>query len=78
MSTQITVRLSDELVVLVDELVATGRARSRASVVERALARELRRHLAERDVAILRGAAAPDDLDDLARWAAGLTSAGLD
>ena len=68
MSTQITVRLPDELVSLVDALVDAGRARSRASVVERALEREMRRELAARDVAILQGAP-DDDLDALAAWA---------
>jgi len=70
MSTQITVRLPDELVGMVDGLVASGEARSRASVVERALERELRRVLMERDVAILRGEGGrPGDLDGLAEWA---------
>lgn len=69
MSTQITVRLSDDLVRAVDALVADGRARSRASVVERALARELRRALAEQDATILRGSPTPDDLASLVEWA---------
>ena len=43
MSTQIAVRLPDALVAQVDTLVADGQERSRASVVERALRRELRR-----------------------------------
>ena len=72
MTTQISVRLPGELVEFMDELVADGKARSRASVVERALERELRRHLAERDIAIL--TAQPhsddDDLDGLAAWSA--------
>ncbi|OWY59461.1 hypothetical protein B7486_74440 [cyanobacterium TDX16] len=37
MSTQIAVRLSDELVVELDELVSTGSYESRAEVVRRAL-----------------------------------------
>jgi Arc/MetJ-type ribon-helix-helix transcriptional regulator len=79
MSTQITVRLPDELVGLVDDLVASGEARSRASVVERALERELRRVLVERDVAILRGGMGrPDDLDGLAAWAQHQRVEGLD
>lgn len=68
MTVQITVRLPDELVSAVDSLVAGGHERSRASVVERALERELRRVLAERDVAILAGGAADDDLDALIGW----------
>ena len=71
MTTQITVRLPDELVEFADRLVAAGTARSRASVVEAALERELRRQLAVRDAAILAGS--PDaDLDALAAWAAGI------
>jgi len=69
MSTQITVRLPDDLVRSVDGLVASGDARSRASVVELALERHLRRVLAERDAAILAGVTAPDSLDVLAQWA---------
>lgn len=79
MSTQITVRLPDELVGLVDDLVASGEARSRASVVERALERELRRVLMERDVAILRGdVGRPGGLDGLAAWAQQQPVGGLD
>jgi len=71
MSTQITVRLPDELVRSVDGLVAAGDARSRASVVEQALERYLRRVLAERDAAILAASTDdPDDLGALASWAA--------
>lgn len=70
MTVQITVRVSDELVAAVDALVQSGEARSRASVVERALERELRRRLAERDVAILTSTTEVDDLGDLAAWAA--------
>ncbi len=68
MSTQITVRLAEDVVRAVDELIASGAARSRASVVERALQRELRRVSAERDVAILLTAPAEDDLAALAAW----------
>lgn len=68
MTIQITVRLDDDLVQAVDALVAEGRARSRASVVELALERHLRRELATRDVEILRGDAPGTDLDALAAW----------
>lgn len=68
MSTQITVRLPDEMVRLVDAMVASGQARSRASVVERALEHEMRRLLVERDVAILRGDPPEGDLGALAAW----------
>lgn len=61
MSTQITVRLPESLVEYVDSVVGSGRALSRASVVTRALERERRRTVAERDAAIL--AAEPPDRD---------------
>jgi Arc/MetJ-type ribon-helix-helix transcriptional regulator len=69
MSTQIAVRLPDEQVAFVDDLVASGQATSRADVVSKALAREQRRQAAERDVAILAAhAGEPHDLDGLAEW----------
>ena len=49
-TTQIAVRLPDELVAGVDQLVKEGRARSRAELVTRALRRELRRERAEQDL----------------------------
>lgn len=71
MSTQIAVRLPDELVRFLDDLVSDGRATSRADVVARALRRERRRELAARDAVILAGLAGEDDdLDDLAAHAA--------
>ena len=70
MTIQIAVRLADETVQRLDELVAQGDAPSRASVIERALAREFRRLLAQRDAAILAAAGADADLDALARYAA--------
>jgi predicted transcriptional regulator len=59
MSTQIAVRLSDELASYVDGEVAAGRAPSRAAVVARALERERRQRIALADIEILRF-----DLDD--------------
>jgi Arc/MetJ-type ribon-helix-helix transcriptional regulator len=70
MSMQIAVRLPDSMVEFLDRLVAEGQAPSRASVVERALAREFRRQIAARDAAILAAAGADDDMDDLASHAA--------
>jgi Arc/MetJ-type ribon-helix-helix transcriptional regulator len=66
------------MVQFLDQLVARGQAPSRASVVERALAREFRRVIAARDAAILAEAAeaaetaAQDEggLDSLADYAA--------
>jgi Arc/MetJ-type ribon-helix-helix transcriptional regulator len=50
MSTHIAVRLPDELVAYVDQAVAAGRARSRADLVSRLLARDARRQRAEDDL----------------------------
>ncbi|GAB6936713.1 ribbon-helix-helix domain-containing protein [Isoptericola variabilis] len=66
MTTQIAVRLPDELVAWMDQQVAEGKTRSRASAVERALRREVRRQLAERDAQIY--AETPVD-EELAAWA---------
>lgn len=68
MGTQIAVRLPDALVAYIDDLVRSGRASSRASVVIRALERERRRELAERDIAILTGAPSDRDSDELAEY----------
>jgi Arc/MetJ-type ribon-helix-helix transcriptional regulator len=74
MSKQIAVRLSDELVAFVDELVDSGVERSRAAVVSRALTRERRRAIAERDAAILSRTGPDQELQGLAERAAGLPS----
>jgi Arc/MetJ-type ribon-helix-helix transcriptional regulator len=66
-SIQIAVRLPDEIVAFIDDEVRGRRARSRAAVVVRALERERRRRLAERDAEILAASpSAPSDLDPLA------------
>lgn len=70
MSTQIAVRLPDELVAFLDASVKSGVAPSRAALVARAVEREMRRQRAEGDVAILRSAGAADDLDELVAWSA--------
>jgi len=70
MSRQIAVRLPDSMVEFLDRLVAEGQAPSRASVVERALAREFRRQIAARDAAILAEAGTDADMDSLADYAA--------
>lgn len=68
MSIQIAVRLPDQLVNSLDELVDSGVARSRASVIERALLRELRYQRMLQEVEILNsGIGADEDLDALAR-----------
>jgi Arc/MetJ-type ribon-helix-helix transcriptional regulator len=70
MSIQIAVRLPDSTVEQLDKLVAAGEAPSRASVIERALAREFRRLIAARDAAILAGACPDTDIDSLVAYAA--------
>jgi Arc/MetJ-type ribon-helix-helix transcriptional regulator len=72
MSKQIAVRLPDELVDFVDEIVDSGAWRSRAAVVTRALERERRRALAERDAQILARAGPDPELAGLAEYAARL------
>jgi Arc/MetJ-type ribon-helix-helix transcriptional regulator len=78
MSTQIAVRLPDDLVAFVDGLVGAGDASSRAAVVSRALERERRRKIAEADAAILAKAGTDPDLDSLAQHAASTPMADLD
>ncbi len=67
-------RLPDELVEFVDEVVGDGGARSRAALVTQALERERRRALAERDAAILARVGPDPELDQLARYAASVPS----
>ena len=69
MHAQIAVRLPDDLVAFIDDLVRTGDAGSRAAVVTRALERERRRRIAERDAAILAAAGRDADADAVARHA---------
>ena len=67
-SIQIAVRLPDSTVEQLDRLVADGSASSRASVIERALAREFRRLIAARDAAILASSKPDPDMDSLAGY----------
>lgn len=53
MSTQIAVRLPDEIVAFVDSQVSSGAAKSRADFIWHAIERERRRLSAERDLQIL-------------------------
>ena len=71
MSTQIAVRLPDQMVAFLDNAVAQGRATSRAALVSSALEREMRRQAAEADAAILRAQGPADDLDSLVDWTVG-------
>lgn len=77
MSKQLTVRLADDLVEFIDRRVRAGSAPSRAAVIASALELERRRAIARRDAAILAGIATPDDLDDLAAYAADVSLADL-
>ncbi|HEY3758832.1 MAG TPA: hypothetical protein VGL37_03675 [Solirubrobacteraceae bacterium] len=74
MSKQIAVRLSDDLVEFVDDLVEAGVGRSRAGVVTRALERERRRAVAARDAEILARTGPDPELAGLAEYAAGRPS----
>jgi len=78
MSIQIAVRLPDDLLAFVDDLVRRGDAPSRAAVVSRALERERRRKVAERDAVILSSVGTDSDLDSLAEFAAGMSMRDLD
>lgn len=68
MTTQIAVRLPDEMVAFLDDAVASGHAASRAAVVATALEREMRRQAAVRDAEILTRTGPDDDLDPLVAW----------
>jgi Arc/MetJ-type ribon-helix-helix transcriptional regulator len=70
MSKQIAVRLPDDLVAFVDEVVESGSQRSRAAVVTRALERERRRIIAARDAEILARTGPDPELEGLAGYAA--------
>jgi Arc/MetJ-type ribon-helix-helix transcriptional regulator len=72
MSKQIAVRLPDDLVDFVDEVVGSGREASRAAVVTRALERERRRMVATRDAQILASAGPDPELEGLAAYATGV------
>lgn len=69
-STQIAIRLPDDVVAFLDRLVATGKATSRAAIVADAVEREMRRQAADADAQILAERGAADDLDDLVAWTA--------
>lgn len=68
MTTQIAVRLPDEMVRFLDRSVASGHAPSRAALVAAAVEREMRLRAAQQDAEILAENGAADDLDDLVSW----------
>lgn len=71
MSHQIAIRIPDDLLAFVDDLVDRGSTSSRASFAREAMERERRRLLAEADIAILRTSAPNDDLDTITRAVSG-------
>jgi antitoxin MazE3 len=70
MTRQIAVRLEDDLVKFVDEIVGSGRERSRAAVVARALERERRRMAAASDAELLAANGSDPELEGLAEHVA--------
>lgn len=72
MSTQIALRLPDDLVEQLDERVRQGVAANRSELIRVLLARELRRIEVEAEVAVLSQSwDDPDDLAALADWSSG-------
>jgi Arc/MetJ-type ribon-helix-helix transcriptional regulator len=71
MSKLIAVRLPDDLIEFVDDLIAAGVGSSRADIVIRALEREHRRAVAARDPEILARLGPDPELAGLAEYAAG-------
>jgi Arc/MetJ-type ribon-helix-helix transcriptional regulator len=76
MTKQIAVRLPDDLVEFIDELVEQGAATSRAAFVTRAIDRERRQAVAARDAGILPDVGSDADLDELAEFAARINPPG--
>lgn len=70
MTTQIAVRLPDEIVAFLDRAVADGKASSRAAVVTSALERHMRLLMAQADSDLLQALGTEDDLDPVVRWTA--------
>jgi Arc/MetJ-type ribon-helix-helix transcriptional regulator len=78
MSTQIAVRLPEDVMLFVENQVASGAAASRAAVVTDALRREMRHAAAERDIKIYAEHGSDPDLLALAEFAAKTPLVGLD
>lgn len=70
MSTQIAVRLPDDMVRQMDVAVVSGVFTSRTGLVEAAVECELRRVAAGEDARTIRSQGPEDDLDDLVAWTA--------
>lgn len=71
MSIQIAVRLPDDMVRFVDQLVEKGRGSSRAAVIMRALDRERRHEMAVQDAAIYAESGEDADMVDLVQYLSG-------
>jgi len=76
MTTQITVRLPEEVVEYIDSLVEAGEAKSRAAVVTRVLQHERRRLQARHDALIYATTSDPD-LEGFGEWASQQAKTGL-
>lgn len=76
MTTQIAVRLPDEMVRFLDRSVASGKASSRAALVAVALEREMRLQAAQQDAQVLKKQGTADDLDELVAWSVAHATAG--
>ncbi len=74
MTTQIAVRLPDELVASLDQQVARGSAASRAELVTSAVERHLRHLAAVHDADLLTRLGSDDDLDAAVEWTVGNVS----
>lgn len=75
MTVQMTIRIGDAQARFVDEAAAAGEG-SRAEVISRALAREMRRRAATRDAEIYAAHPDPDlESDAYSAWAAGNAAA---
>lgn len=70
MSTQIAIRLPDDLVAQLDDQVDAGAAENRTALIRSLLQREMRRANARADLERL-ATDERDDLDSLAEWAVG-------
>lgn len=69
MTTQIAVRLPDELVEYIDRQIAEGQTRSRAAFLANAAERERRRQRAERDAEIYASTPSDPDIEEWNTWA---------
>jgi Arc/MetJ-type ribon-helix-helix transcriptional regulator len=78
MSTQIAVRLPEQIVEFVDSQVSSGAAKSRADFIWHAIEREQRRLEAERDAAIYADFGEDPELDGLAEYSARVPRPELD